>query len=405
MIGMDVKLAVASLKSAKLKAFLTMFAVVVGVMLFVIVSAAIEGLKASATEDINALGGNLVTVNSGKILTENEDGSTSINFAASFGASTLTERDFNDIRDVEGVKAAAPQIIISGSVKRGDNVLNSALINATNADYPEAFSQEVVEGQFFNDDLEGRFTVIGQTVKEKLFEGGNPLGAKLTIRGVEFTVLGVMQEFEAAFSLGVDLNNQVLIDFDAGKEITGGPLLIQEIDIQLEDGTDVNTYVEEIEGILLENHNGEEDFTVLKQEQLVELTDEILGVIDTVAKFMPYILLFVGAVVILLIMRITVTERTREIGIRKSIGATNGNVLTQFLSEAIVISLFGSLFGIALAWAVGLIVTWLTDFSFVYNLNTLLAVVVIGTIIGALAGFFPAWEAARKDPVEALRHE
>ena len=99
------------------------------------------------------------------------------------------------------------------------------------------------------------------------------------------------------------------------------------------------------------------------------------------------------------------TERTREIGIRKSIGATNGNVLTQFLTESIVISLMGSLFGIALAFVTGIVITWLTEFNFVYNLNTLIAVVVIGTFIGAIAGFFPSWEAARKDPVEALRHE
>jgi putative ABC transport system permease protein len=160
-----------------------------------------------------------------------------------------------------------------------------------------------------------------------------------------------------------------------------------------------------MDAILLANHGGEHDFTVLKQEELIELTGDIFSLIKSASQAVSSIMLFVGAIVILLVMLIAVNERIKEIGVRKSIGATNSNILSQFLIEALVLTWFGSVLGIIFAWALGFLVKSTVGITPEYSLNTIITIAVISTIIGALAGIYPAWQAARKDPVEALRHD
>lgn len=406
MIWTNVKLALTSLRSSKLRAFLTMMAVIIGVMGFVVVTATVEGLKSSVANEVNDLGGNLVTVNPGQIIERDDSGEvSSFNFAAAFGASTLTEKDLKSIQNIEGVNAAAPQMLVSGLVQRNGEIFKNNLIIATNQDYPASFGQEVAEGDFFTDDQE-QFVIVGQDIVEELYGGKLSLGTQLRVAGEDFTVLGAMESFDSAFTgFGADLNRAVIIPLKSGKKINGGTVLIQEIDVQVASTEQVDSVVEEINSTLLENHGGEQDFTVLRQDELIDLTGGIFDQIKAAAQALSFIMLFVGGVVILLIMLITVSERTREIGIRKSIGATNSNIMIQFLTEAVVISWVGSLLGVFFAYLLGFAVKNVTDISPEYSMPTLISVAVISTVIGSVAGLYPASQAARKDPVEALRHE
>lgn len=407
MIRVNVRLAINSIRSSKLRSLLTMVAVIIGVAGFLVVTTTVEGLKSATASEINDLGGNLVSINSGKLVTTDANGKESLNFAASFGASTLTEKDLDAVREIEGIKAAAPQVILSGQVTRGDVEAKNTLIFATNQDYPEAFGQKIEVGEFLKDeDADKNFAVIGQGLIDELFGGKLVLGAKVSVRGQELTVMGAMEKYDSGFEFGgVDYNNTIFIPLGVAKKLSGGVLPIQEIDIQLEDTSNADAVVSEIKAKLLANHGGEEDFTVLKQDQLISLTGSLFDSIKGVAQYLSYVMLFVAAVVILLIMLITVTERTHEIGIRKSIGASNSNILVQFITEAIVLSWTGSIIGLGFGFLLGLLVKSATDITPVYTLNTILVVVVISTVVGALAGLYPAWQAARKDPVDALRHE
>jgi len=406
MLGVNLKLAIASIRSAKMRSFLTMFAVIIGVAAFVLITTSVEGLKSSISNEINSLGGNLVTVNSGKIVERNEEGEiTSMNFAAAFGASTLTEKDLETIRKIEGVKAAAPQMIISGKVDRDGKELPGALIMATNEDFPVALGQNVETGAFFKDDDSENFAVVGAAVVDELFGGQVNLGNKISVRSQDFTIIGVMERQKASISFGVDLNKAIYIPFAAGKKLNNDAALIQEIDLQVEDAADVNSVVSEIESALLDNHGGEEDFTVLKQDELVETTNGIIDLIKGFSQAISYIMLFVGAIVILLIMLITVSERTREIGVRKSIGATPGHIRTQFVIEAVVLSWVGSVLGIFVGYLLGFAVKAAIDITPVYTVNTLIVVMLISTFVGTIGGLYPAYRASKLDPVEALRHE
>ena len=271
MIRTNVHLAITSLKSAKVRAGLTMVAVIIGVGSFVIVTTTIDGLSAATEDQINDLGGNLVTINPGKLITEDEDGNKTFNFAASFGASTLTERDLESVSKLEGIDAIAPQIIISGRIARGNNELENGLVIATNEDYPDAFGQEVENGTFLPDSTnKSRFAVVGSKVVEDLYGGELSLGSKISIRGEDFTIIGSMEEYESDFNFGgVDLNNAVLISLASSEALTGSIPLIQEIDIQLADDSNPDEVVESIKQTRLKNHGGEKDFTVLKQDDLI----------------------------------------------------------------------------------------------------------------------------------------
>lgn len=407
MIWTNIKQALNSLRQSKLRSFLTMIAVIIGVAAFVVVTTTVEGLKSATANEINELGGNLITVNSGKILYKDESGKQQFNFAASFGASTLTEKDLQNLRELEGVKAAAPQVMISGEVEVKGKPFPSALILATNSDYPSALSQKIEKGEFFQDNLSNKnVVVVGSGVMKNGFNGVSPLGSKILIRNQEFTVIGVTEEHKSSLNFGPDLNDAVIIPLESAKELTGGtPVSIQEIDIQLDEGANTDKLAETINTKLRENHGGEEDFTVLKQDELIGLSGSLLDQIKKVSQAISYIMLFVGSVVILLIMLITVKERTREIGIRKSIGATNSNVLVQFLTEAVVLSWAGSLIGIVVGFAFGFVVKSVIDVTPAYSINSIIIVIAISTIIGAIGGFLPALKAARKDPVDALRYE
>ncbi len=406
MLGINLKLAIASIRSAKMRSFLTMFAVIVGVAAFVIITTTVEGLKSAVSSEINSLGGNLLTVNSGKAVERDESGEiTSFNFAATFGASTLTEKDLESIRKIEGVKAAAPQMIITGAVTKDDTELKGGLIMATNEDYSEALGQEVEFGQFFTDDGNDRFVVIGSGVVDELLAGQDNLGSTIQIRDQDFTVVGIMKEQKSSIDFGVNLNNSVFLPFAAGKKLNGGTVLIQEIDAQVADGYDADEVFDDVEAVLLKNHGGTEDFTVLKQDELIETTNGIFDLIKSFSQVISFIMLFVGAIVILLIMLITVTERTREIGIRKSIGASPNHIRTQFVIEAVVLSWAGSVLGILVGFLLGFLVKAGIDITPIYTINTLLVVMIISTLVGTFGGLYPAFRASNLDPVEALRHE
>lgn len=402
---MNFKMALNSIRSAKLRSFLTIIAVIIGVGAYLVVTTTVDGLKTAASSEINELGGNLVTVNSGQVFYEDENGNQQFNFAAAVGAPTLTERDLKDIKSLDGVRAAAPQVLVSGVVQYQEKDLKGALILATTSDYLEAFGQELSTGSFFEDTASKR-VVIGSAVAEQFFSNTSPLAKTISVRGENFVVAGVMESFESSFNFsGADLNSAVIVPLGTAKELTGAPVAITEIDIQLAQDADTEAVVSKIDEILLENHGGERDFTVLKQDELIELTGSLLDTIKGASQAVSSIMLFVGGVVILLIMLISVSERVREIGIRKSIGATNKNILSQFLIEALVLSWFGSLLGLVAGWLAGLAVKSTIDITPQYSLNTLLTVVIISTITGCLAGVYPAWQAAKKDPIEALRHE
>ena len=410
MFDVNFRLAIASLRSTKVRSFMTMFAVIIGVAAFVTVTTTVEGFKSTVQSEVNELGGNLITVLPGDAEQTDESGETSVNFLAFGSASTLSEKDFNDIKKLEGTKAAAPQslAITNATVSRanGEN-MKGAIINGTNEDFLVAMNQKLDQGEFLEDSEKNeKKVVIGSKVVDDLFFGDVTLGSKVSIKGEDFTIIGTMEESDSALDFGlVDQNALVFMSIANAKKLTGGASAIDEIDIQVADDYDTEKYVESVEALLLKNHGGEKDFTVLTQEQLLDLMGSLFDQVKVLGWAVSWIMLFVAAVVIMLIMTIAVSERQKEIGIRKSIGANNSHIMIQFLIEAIVISWLGTGLGILVGVGVGFIVKAAAGITPAYTIGSLVLVAFISTLIGTIAGIVPAWQAAKKDPVEALRHE
>ena len=406
MIWENIKMALTSLRAAKLRSFLTMLGIIIGISSVVSINAVGEGVKKAVSNQVADFGTDLLQINPGRGFddsSENTEGRGGINPAASFGASTLTESDIETVRNTPHVRLVAPFMIISGVVKAGDKESPSAFIMATSASGKEIFPQKIEKGRFFNDD-EADVVVLGGGTAETLFKD-NPVGKTISLRGKKYRVVGVLEKADSTgINLGPNMGDAVFMPFATGKALSGAANII-EIDVKASSPEKVDAVKKELQTRLRAAHGGERDFTVATPQEQLKLFDNILNLLTGFIAAIASIALLVGGIGIMNIMLVSVTERTREIGIRKALGATRGQILTQFLIEAIVISLLGGVLGILGAIAQGSLVGKLAKLTPVFKPEAFTVALTVSILVGIIFGIAPAIRAARKRPIEALRYE
>lgn len=412
MLFQNIAIALSSLWRNKIRSILTMFAVVMGMSSFILITAVVDGLKESVSGQINEFGADLLVVNPGNLITRDESGeSTGVNFeglGAAFGASTLTPDDLTSIEELDSTDHVTPQAIVSDRVQIDGTDYANLFVFGTGSEFADIANMDLSHGQFFTDDAASNQVVISDDLALRFFgiQDASVLGREITVRQEVFEVSGVLETPDTSGSpFGGAFGTMVLMSFDAALELADGNVQLSEIDLRPAEGYDVDQTLQEVRAVLLENHDGIEDFTVAKQEELLEVSVGIFDTIKEAARVISYLLLFVGGVVVALIMYISVTERIREIGLRKSVGATNGQIMIQFMTEAVVIALVGSLVGIGIGWLIGLAMPSLIDITPAYTLNAFILAITISVFVGVISGLFPAVKAARQNPIEALRYE
>ena len=413
MIFQNIKMALISIKSAKMRSFLTMLGIIIGVFAVLLMIGIGDGVKSQVSGQVSSLGANLLVVYSGKIGSDStakngqqqKSSGGGFNIASTIGSSTLTQNDVTSIEATPHIINTAPYNIISSVVTYGQLSTSSPFILGTTSNYDDITQIKYSAGGFFtpqDNDARNNVVVLGEDTKHNLFGETDAIGKQITIRGQKFSVLGVTKKSDGGTSFGASADDMIYMPINTANKITGLNQVFRII-TQVDSPENISNAQEAINKTLKSNHGGQEDFSVLTQEDLLSTFNTILDLLTTFIVAIASISLLVGGIGIMNIMLVTVSERTREIGIRKAIGATSSNILGQFLIEAMILSIMGGLCGLALSYLAGLLVSKFAGITPVFSLKALVLAVGVSLFVGVIFGVAPAIKAARKHPIQALK--
>lgn len=404
----NIKMALSSVRGTKWRSLLTMLGVIIGIVSVVMVVGIGEGVKQEVAHQVGQFGKDLITVRPGSRAAHTDKSISNTDLLFGLNAvSGLTQNDLKNIRKTDHVRLAAPMSVVPGALQAGDRKINSSLVIATNADLPGALNHSIPYGDFFGrDDENQNVAVIGKHVAQTLFDDYVPLGQTFSFRGYNFIVRGIFDDFKSTpLSPAANFNDAIFIPYDAAQKITGNSLQMYSILVKPDRPENLDSAIAAINAKLLKAHGGEQDFSVLNQKQNLAASNDVLSLITTMIAAIAAISLLVGGVGIMNIMLASVTERTHEIGVRKAIGATNQQILNQFVLESAVLSLVGGIIGVIVSIVGVMLLRIYTSLKPVVSWEAIVVATGASLIIGIVFGVAPAVKAARKDPIEALRHE
>ncbi len=397
-----------SVRGAKLRSFWTMLGVIIGVTSVITVVAIGEGVKQQIAGQIHHLGNNFITIRSAQL----ETGSTSSNSQSSLlsGLSVsgpLTVNDIDTVATTKGVAESAPLTITSGTVKGQQGVYNDGFVIGTSDSLPSLLNQSLAFGNFFNSLNDGQnVAVLGQNASNHLFNESVPLGRSFIFHGQPFLVIGIFNQFtDTPLSQQADFNNAIFIPNDLAESLTNNTAPTYEIVARPTAADQTTTIANRIRARLNSAHGGQSGFDILTGNQNIVANDSILDLLTRLIAGVAAISLLVGGIGIMNVMLVSVAERTHEIGIRKAVGATNFQILSQFMIESTLLSLTGGIIGIALSFAIDLGLRLTTNLEPSINWQIVTLATGVTLLIGILFGSVPAFKAARKHPIEALRSE
>ena len=401
----SIRIALEGLKSNKLRSILTMLGIIIGVGAVIAMVSIGLGVQQKVQSSIASLGSNLLIVMPGS----NAPPGT-VRLAAGSNI-TLTNQDAKAIsKQVGGINYVLPAVSSQYQVIYGNQNWKTS-VQGTTTDFLTVRNYSVSAGSFFShsdDNSRARVAVLGRTVATNLFGAASPVGKTIRINQAPFRVVGVLSA-KGQSSMGQDQDDLVLVPLSTAQDRLMGITYLNNISVQAKNAEVINKVQEDVTTLLRSRHRlaagVENDFTVRNMTALMATMTETTGTITVLLGNIAAISLLVGGIGIMNIMLVSVTERTREVGIRKALGATFRNVLLQFIIEAVAISVTGGLFGIAVGIIGARVISWVAGWNTIVAWWAIVGAFGVSVLIGLFFGVYPARKAALLDPIDALRYE
>ena len=400
-----IRISAKALLRNKTRSALSMLGIVIGIAAVIAVVNLGEGLKESTANQLSDMGTNLIMV----MRANQRRGGISM---GSSNVESLTVYDCELIaKNAKNITMVSPVVNSAGQIVNGSKNWSGTVYGGT-PEYLEIRKYEIATGVNFTDEDVKKYSkvgLIGQTIVKELFgEDEDPIGKTIRIGNMPFMVIGTLKS-KGENAMGMDQDDIVIMPYSTVQKRMLGINYIQQIVCSAASEAVADAAVEEIETILRASHKiptgGVDDFEVRTQQEMLEMMTSMTSMITTVLIAIALISLLVGCIGIMNIMYVTVTERTKEIGLRMSIGAKNAAILMQFLTESIILSLIGGVIGLLLGVGLSYVVALAMSLPFVINGVWMVIAFVSCAILGLIAGFFPALKASQTDPINALRYE
>lgn len=403
--------ALSNMVAHKVRSFLTVLGILIGVAAIIAVMSIGEGASKLVMDEIDQMGANTVTATPGNV----ESG-----FVDYFFVDKFNQEDLDALLkpvNVPNIKSVAPAVMVSDLISYRGESYSEAIVMGSKADFfTETYSMVPERGFNFGSveiNNSERVVIIGSEVKEELFGSNEAVGERVMIGDVRFLVVGVYAS--RGFVGPLNMDNFVLLPYSSAQRYLTGNDEYEEFYIKIDDVSNVNRAVIDITATLRETRNIEpgesDDFSVMTQEGIKKMVGDVLNILNGFLIFVVSISLLVGGIGIMNIMLVSVTERTKEIGLRKALGATNKDIRSQFLWEAVTLTVFGGMVGILVGTLISFGVTLLLsnvlmfDWPFNFSLRAVFLGVGMSALVGLIFGIYPARQAAEKDPIEALQYE
>ena len=393
----------ASLIANKLRSLLTMLGIIIGVAAVIALVSIGNGVKQDIENSISSLGSNLLVVLPGAPRTPGARSSQG-------SMKSLKISDYEAIAKLDGVKAASP--MTNGSyvvIYQNKNWTTS--VAGVNSNFQDVNNWTMTSGRFFSDknvQNRERVAVVGQTVVKNLFADEDPVGKEIRVKNIPFRVIGVLKS-KGNGTMGNDQDDTVLIPYTTSMERVEGIDYLRRVYVVAKDDGGIDRLQADIENLLRVRHNIKDtnldDFNIQNMKSIMETVAQTTGTFTLFLGAVAAISLVVGGIGIMNIMLVSVTERTREIGVRKALGATYSVIVTQFLIEAVVISLMGGFIGIAFGIGASKVIGMVSGMSTIVSVPTIIMSFAFSMAIGLIFGIYPARKAAKLNPIDALHYE
>lgn len=409
MFATHFKLAWETIKRTKWRSLFTSIGIVIGIVSVLLTVGLGEGVKREVSSQIKEYGQDVLFVRPGQGITRDDQGNIVGGnlLSENTTSGSLSDNDVEIISNFSEVQTVVPVGVVNGLVSYDDKTYSQGTVLATSSSLTEVVRHKVAFGEFFNSNDEGRnFVVVGRDVARQLFEQDVPIGKALEFRGQRYIVKGVFDTFKTTpFSTALNYNQAIFLPYTTGKAVNDGSIALSQILVKPEASVNLPDLQRRITERLQKSHGGQADFAVLSQEDSLALTDNTLQLLTSLIGTVAIVALLVGGIGVMNIMIASVTERTHEIGVRKAVGATDSQILNQFLAESILLSAVGGVAGVVITYGAVGFMHLFTGLKPVVLPQYALAALLLSMLLGILFGVAPAIKAARKDPIAALRRE